>query len=114
MSNSKTGCFVLDSDVAWEDLGDGVRRKLLTYEEKVMMARIEFEAGAIGVEHSHPHIQCSYVESGEFSLTIDGETQTLKAGDSFLVPTNKLHSAIAITSGTLIDVFTPIREDFLV
>lgn len=113
MSRTGTGSFVHDSDVQWEDLGDGIRRKLLTYESNVMMARIEFEAGAIGAAHSHPHIQCSYVERGEFKLTIDGVTETLKTGDSFLVPSNQIHSAIAVTAGTLIDVFTPMREDFL-
>jgi len=108
-----TGSFVHDSDVEWEDLGDGVSRKLLTYESGVMMAKIKFEAGAIGAAHSHPHLQCSYVEAGRFELTIDGETKILEAGDSFLVSTELVHRAKALTAGILIDVFTPMREDFL-
>ncbi len=113
MDQTTTGSYVHDSDVEWEDLGDGIRRKLLTYENQVMMAKIEFQAGAIGVAHSHPHIQCSYVESGEFELTINGVVKILRTGDSFLVPSNQLHGAVAITEGILIDVFTPMREDFL-
>ena len=113
MTNPKTDVFVHDKDVEWEDLGDGIHRKLLTFEDKVMMAKIKFKAGAVGVAHSHPHIQCSYVESGEFVLTIDGRSETLVAGDSFLVPTDKMHDALAVTDGVLIDVFTPMREDFL-
>ena len=108
-----SGSYAHDCDIEWEDLGGGIKRKLLTYEEKVMMAKIAFEAGAVGEAHSHPHIQCSYVESGEFELHIDGAVKTLRAGDSFLVPSNAVHGAKAITDGTLIDVFTPLREDFL-
>ena len=113
MTTTSTDVFVHDNDVEWEDLGDGVQRKLLTFENKVMMAKIRFKAGAVGVAHTHPHIQCSYVETGEFVLTIDGRSETLVAGDSFLVPSGKLHGAVAVTDGVLIDVFTPMREDFL-
>ena len=113
MTKTTSGPYVQDSQVDWEDLGGGIRRKLLTFEEKVMMAKVDIKAGAIGEAHSHPHIQCTYVESGEFELTIGGDVKKLKAGDSFLVPTNVVHGAKAITDGSLIDVFTPLREDFL-
>jgi len=113
MATTRTDVFVHDSDVEWQDLGDGVHRKLLTFEDKVMMAKIRFKAGAVGAAHRHPHIQCSYVESGEFVLTIDGRSETLVAGDSYLVPSGALHDALAVTDGVLIDVFTPMREDFV-
>lgn len=113
MTNVTSGPYVHDNELEWEELGGGIRRKILTYENKVMMAKIAFEKGAVGEAHSHPHIQCSYVESGEFELTIDGDVRVLKAGDSFLVPTNTLHGAVALSEGVLIDVFTPLREDFL-
>ena len=67
-----------------EETGPGIRRKVLCYEERMTMVRIAFEAGAKGVEHSHPHLQCSYVESGVFDITIAGRTERLTAGDSFL------------------------------
>lgn len=111
--SKKTDVFVHDANVEWEDLGDGIRRKLLTYEGQVMMAKIEFQAGSIGAEHKHPHVQCSYVEAGEFWLTIDGRREKLLPGDSFLVPSNLMHGAEAITDGILIDVFTPMRDDFV-
>ncbi len=113
MTEITTDSFIHDSNIEWEDLGAGVSRKLLTYNNAVMMAKIKFKAGAVGEPHRHPHVQCSYVESGEFELTIDGVSRKLTAGDSFLVPTNKLHGAVALTDGVLIDVFTPMREDFL-
>lgn len=113
MSSKTSDIYIHDKDVDWEDLGEGIHRKLLTYEGHIMMAKIAFKAGAVGPPHSHPHIQCSYVESGEFKLTIDGRSETLTAGDSFLVPPDKMHDAVALTDGVLIDVFTPMRKDFL-
>jgi quercetin dioxygenase-like cupin family protein len=105
--------FVTDTESPWEPAGDGVRRKVLTWTDAMMMVRVIFEAGAVGAPHSHPHIQCSLIESGEFEITIAGETRRLTAGDSFIVPSGAVHGAVAVTAGTLVDVFSPVREDFL-
>ena len=113
MSKSTSGPYTHDTETSWEDLGGGIKRKLLTYEQQVMMVKIAFDQGAIGEAHSHPHVQCSYVESGEFELTIGGVVKRLQTGDSFLVPSNVMHGAKALSDGVLIDVFTPLREDFL-
>ncbi len=109
----KSDVFRKDPDAPWEDLGNGIRRKLLCYDEKIMLLRIAFEAAAVGALHTHPHIQCSVVESGAFDITISGRTERLKAGDSFIVPANALHGAVCVEPGVLVDVFTPMREDFL-
>jgi quercetin dioxygenase-like cupin family protein len=105
--------FASDAGLPWEPAGEGVVRKILTYRDEVMMVRVRFDAGAVGAPHSHPHIQCSLVESGIFDVTIGGRTQRLLAGDSFLVPPNAVHGAVAIEAGTLVDVFTPMRADFV-
>ncbi|ODT14204.1 MAG: cupin [Kaistia sp. SCN 65-12] len=105
--------FAHDADLAWEPAGEGVTRKILTYRDEVMMVRVRFETGAIGPAHSHPHIQCSLVESGVFDITIAGHTERLVAGDSFTVPPDAIHGAVNIEAGVLVDVFTPMRRDFL-
>jgi quercetin dioxygenase-like cupin family protein len=105
--------FAIDSKIEWEPAGEGIRRKVLTYNADVMMVRVAFQAGAVGTPHSHPHIQCSLVETGVFDVTIAGRTERLKQGDSFLVPPNAVHGAVAIEAGVLLDVFTPMREDFV-
>ena len=105
--------FAHDADLAWEPAGIGVTRKILTYRDEVMMVRVRFEAGAIGPPHSHPHIQCSLVESGAFDITISGRTERLVAGDSFTVPPDAVHGAVNIEAGVLVDVFTPMRRDFV-
>jgi quercetin dioxygenase-like cupin family protein len=111
--NRKDQIFAFDSDIDWEPAGDGIRRKVLTYAADAMMVRVAFEAGAVGAAHSHPHIQCSLVEEGLFDITIDGRTERLRQGDSFLVPSNAVHGAVAIEAGMLLDVFTPMRDDFV-
>jgi quercetin dioxygenase-like cupin family protein len=105
--------FAFDSSVDWEPAGEGIRRKILTYNAEIMMVRVDFQEGAIGTAHSHPHIQCSLVEAGIFDITISGRTERLKQGDSFLVPPNAIHDAVAVEAGVLLDVFTPMREDFV-
>ncbi|AWN49087.1 cupin domain-containing protein [Methylobacterium terrae] len=105
--------FTRGAEVAWEPAGAGVRRQVLAYDDGVMLVRVAFEAGAVGPAHSHPHVQCTLVERGVFDVTIAGETARLVAGDTFLVPSGAIHSAVAVEAGALTDVFTPMREEFV-
>jgi quercetin dioxygenase-like cupin family protein len=105
--------FVAETDHDWTDLGGGVKRKVLCYDRSVMLVRVVFEKGAVGPAHQHPHIQCSLVASGRFEMKIGGETRILEAGDSFIVPTNVIHSALALEAGELVDTFAPMREEFV-
>lgn len=63
--------------------------------------------------HSHPHTQISYVLDGEFTYTIEGNTRTMKKGDSIVVDGGKVHGCTCVKAGTLLDIFTPMREDFV-
>ena len=105
--------FITDSDIAWEDLGGGVKRKIMSYDENVMMVKVAFETGGIGSLHNHVHRQISYVDSGIFEITIEENKKILKQGDAFFVPPNLVHGALCIEKGILIDIFTPFREDFI-
>lgn len=105
--------FQVDSEIEWQDLGDGVSRQMLGHNGQLMMVKVKFEAGAIGAIHQHPHVQVSYVESGVFELTIGDETKTLRQGDGYFAPPGVLHGCLCVEAGVLIDAFTPAREDFL-
>lgn len=105
--------FVESSQTRWEDMGGGVRRKIMAYGDEIMLVHVAFEAGAVGIAHSHPHLQCSLVQSGMFDVTIDGVTRRLVTGDSFYVASNLVHGVIAIESGCLVDSFTPMRAEFI-
>lgn len=105
--------FLMTKDIEWETVGEGVKRKIMAYDDKIMLVHVAFDKGGIGPMHQHYHSQVTYVVSGSFDVTIDGKTETLKTGDSFYIPPNVLHGAICTEAGELIDVFSPIREDFM-
>jgi quercetin dioxygenase-like cupin family protein len=109
----KSKALVLDSDVEWEDLGDGIKRKIMAYNEQLMILKVAFEKGGIGDLHHHPHTQASFVESGAFEITIDGKMSLLKGGDVFFVNPDLVHGAVCVEAGVLIDIFNPMRKDFV-
>lgn len=112
-SNKIRAGHVRASDLDWQDMGDGTRRKILGYEPQMLMMRNVFEAGTEGPLHSHPHVQSSYIVSGKFEITIGAITEQLVAGDGFLVPGGVEHSAHCIEAGEIVEVFTPIRDEFV-
>jgi quercetin dioxygenase-like cupin family protein len=105
--------FIEDKDIQWETPDPGIRRKVMAYNEQLMLAKVEFEKGAVGALHEHYHSQISHVESGKFEITIDGEKRVLKAGDAYYIPPHVVHGALCLEPGVLIDVFSPHREDFI-
>jgi len=105
--------FILGSEQEIEQVEEGIKRQMLGFDGQLMIAKVWFEAGAIGYAHKHFHSQVSYVESGEFEVTVDGVVKLLKAGDSFYIAPNKMHGALCKKTGVLLDVFSPARQDFL-
>ena len=105
--------FILADNMEWEELGGGVSRKMMGYDNQIMMVQVKFEKGAEGTPHAHFHTQTTQCVSGKFEFVIGGEKQILKAGDGVYMEPNVLHSAVCLEEGVLIDVFSPVREDFL-
>lgn len=101
------------SQQEWEEVGPGISRKITAYNDTIMMVLVKFEKGGIGKPHSHPHSQSSYIESGEFEVQMGDTFQILKQGDCFLAPPNTTHGVVCKSAGVLVDVFSPVREDFL-
>ena len=93
--------------------GEGVTRRVLAYTDGLMCVENTFRKGAVGKLHSHPHTQITYVVSGVFSFTIDGETHTVRQGDTLLKTDGVVHGCVCTEAGILLDIFTPMREDFL-
>jgi quercetin dioxygenase-like cupin family protein len=109
----KGRAFIQNDELAWEQADVGIRRKIMAYDDQLMMVKVAFEKGGIGALHHHPHVQISYVESGLFEITIGDETQTLKQGDAYHIAPDLIHGAVCMEAGVLVDVFTPKRDDFL-
>lgn len=92
---------------------DGVRRKVLAWNDDLMMCEISFLAGAVGNVHAHPHTQVSYVGRGSLRFRVGSETKVVRQGDSILIPPNTLHGVEALEDALLVDVFSPARQDFV-
>lgn len=105
--------FQIGKEIPWETVGDGVQRQILGYDGQLMAVRVHFKTGGIGAMHEHYHSQVTYVVSGKFELTIDGEKKVLVAGDGYYVAPDELHGCICLEEGDLIDIFSPHRADFL-
>lgn len=91
----------------------GVSLDSLAVGEKSMVCKMNYVVGNFATEHKHPHEQSGYVISGKYLMTLDGQEYELNPGDSYAVPGNTAHSFKVIEAGEVIDVFTPIREDYL-
>src|SRR5690606_6557473 len=111
MTNQKF--FAQPNETEWTELQPGNTRRVLIHTPELMQVEFGFEAGAVGAPHSHPHVQVSYVAEGRFEVTIDGNTEVVEQGGSFIVPSGLVHGVVALTRGRLIDVFTPMRQDFV-
>jgi len=105
--------FVKNSAIEKTELGGGVSRKILSYNDEMMSVEVSFEKGAVGAMHTHPHVQISYVLQGRFEATIGGETRIIEKGDTYITEPDVPHGVVCLEAGALLDIFTPKRADFL-
>lgn len=106
--------YVENKTIALTDLGGGVVRKVLAYSENLMSVELHFEKGAIGAKHSHPHEQIGYLISGSLLYQEEGqEDKVLVAGDTYYVEPDVVHGVVALEETMLLDIFTPMRKDFV-
>ena len=105
--------FFHQKDQEWEVIDEHVKRQIVGYDDTMMMVIVHFKTGGIGPIHNHVHTQSTYIAEGQFEVTIDGETKLLKKGDSFFISSNVKHGVKCVEEGMLVDVFSPMREDFI-
>lgn len=97
-----------------QNLGNGLKRRILAYSDNLMTVYMEFDEGAVADSHSHnDHEQITYIIEGEFEFIVNGEKHLCKAGDSLSFPKNMPHGCKCIKKGKLLDTFTPKRDDIL-
>lgn len=107
--------FFIDSQAPWDDLGDGIKRKIVGYTDELMAVHLCFAKGAVGAMHSHDvHDQIGFVGAGSFEVTLGDEVKVLRAGDAYTAAKTVAHGAVALEDDSvLIDVFSPKRAEFL-
>jgi quercetin dioxygenase-like cupin family protein len=91
----------------------GIRMKTLAYGEKTLLSEFLLDAGSLLPRHSHPHEQTGYLVRGRIRLTVGGQTHEVGPGDSWSIPGGTDHSAEVLEDALAIEVFSPVREDYL-
>lgn len=105
--------FCFEKEISSQPAGPGCTRRILAVNQSQMLVEVRFEKGAAGADHTHPHQQITYVLEGRFEARCAGKTAVLGPGDSMAVPAGALHGVTALEEGALLDIFTPVRQDFL-
>lgn len=100
------------ADIPVVEMSPGFLSKLIHTDHNTINF-IEIKAGSDSPIHSHPHHQCAFVLKGEFEMTVGNEVQVLNTGKFAMIPGNVPHGGRAITDCTLLDIFSPVRADFL-
>ena len=102
------------STIPVEPIADGIERQMVVG-DRLMVCRLRLQPHVVTAVHSHPHEQITLVERGRAEFFIDGEKRIAKPGDILHFPSNIRHGATMLDEEVvLIDIFSPIREDFLV
>ena len=113
MKDWKNKVWNYNEDIPGENVGNGVVRKVLSFTDEVMCVENHFEKGAVGALHHHPHTQITYVVSGQFEFEIDGVKKVVNPGDTMLKKDGIPHGCVCLKAGVLLDIFSPMREDFI-
>ena len=112
-SKNKDKPWIFFRDVEGEVAAPGILRKVLAYCDAAMCVVNEFEEGAVGPLHSHPHTQITFVAEGRFSFTIGDEVREVTRGDTLCKQNEVKHGCTCLEKGVLVDFFSPMREDFI-
>ena len=96
-----------------EQVAEGIKRQMVIG-QRVMVCRFTFDPFVVTDVHSHPHEQITMVVKGKVRFTIDGQTVIAAPGDVLHFPPDNRHGATMLDEEVvLLDIFSPIREDFL-
>lgn len=97
----------------YREVLDKIHMKTLVHGDRTLMVEFRLGKGADLPSHSHPHEQTGYLVAGCIDLTIGGKTHRIEAGGSWAIPGDVEHRAVALKNSIAIEVFAPVREDYL-
>jgi quercetin dioxygenase-like cupin family protein len=111
--SATAGKFGMRAEVRAVEIFPGVYRRTIVAGDRAMVVEVTLPKGSIVPDHAHPHEQCGYLVSGKLRFTIDDTTATIAPGDGWVVPGDARHSVVALEDSIAIDVFSPLREEYL-
>lgn len=91
----------------------GIEQKTLVHGEKTLMVEFRLTKGSVLPEHGHPYEQTGYLVGGRLLLKIGPDEHDVKPGDSWCIPADALHGAQVLEDSTAIEIFSPVRPDYL-
>ncbi len=91
----------------------GVDRRTLAHGQRTLLAEFHLARGHVIPPHAHPHEQTGYLVSGRLRFTIAHETHEVRSGDGWCVAGGVQHSVEILEDSVAIEVFSPVREDYL-
>jgi len=101
------------NDEGYREMVDGVRLKALSHGERTLLTEVRLARGAVVPEHQHPHEQTGYLISGSLRFFSGADEAIARPGDSWNLPSGFPHGAEALVDSVVIEVFSPVREDYL-
>ena len=105
--------FKKSSEIKPVNMMEGVERKTLTRGKRMLLVEFSFRAGATVPEHKHLHEQTGYLCRGSGKLWIGDDAFELLPGSSWSIPPDAPHKAEFFEDSVAIDIFSPVREDYL-
>lgn len=97
----------------FQEILNGITIKTLIFGEKMLLSEFRMEQGSSLPLHAHPQEQTGRLLQGKINLTIGNDRAELLPGDCWCVPANVLHRAEILEDSVAIEVFSPVREDYL-
>jgi len=105
--------FYKKDDAGYHQITKGISRKTLTFGEHTLFTEFRLEAGYVLPCHAHSQEQTGYLVSGAILLTIGEETFSVGPGDCWCIPGDVEHYAEILADSVAIEVFSPVRKDYL-
>ena len=102
-----------NSEATPVEMVPGVIRRTLVFGERTSLHEIQIASGAEVPLHTHPHEQTGYVASGRVVFEVGGERRELGPGDGYSVPGNVPHGVVALEDSVCVDIFSPVRTEYL-
>ena len=105
--------FEKRNDTGYQPALDGIERKTLVHGDRTLMTEFRLRQGAVLPRHAHPHEQTGYLVRGRIRASIGSETYEAGPGDSWCIPGGVEHGADILEDSVAIEVFSPVRDDYL-
>ena len=99
-------------DIELEHLSESISRRLVTA-DRMMLAHVILKAGCVVPAHSHENEQVTYILKGALKFDLDGKEVIVREGEVLHIPSHVMHGAEALEDTLDLDVFSPIRQDWL-